>query len=441
MNKTARLILNVLNRKPEGVSVADIIIETGLSYKNVIENINRICKLDSVQFKVTEYGDILYYIDDRHRYNNNSAFNLQPDFLETTASIFFNFLISLIKIFFSVILSLYFFLSYGFILIFSFLSTVNRQSLKEARTTRIGLLNGIFGVINLLTQAVTVKKSAKGKKKKKEIVEFILKNKGVITLTELIAFTGTTTDKANQIINDLLLQYRGEPIVTKSGTLIFQFPLLLKAFSSIKLSLKSENKYNFKKIIPCKRANEKRKKFQNKEQSRTILTYLALLNIFYGLYFILSFHPINLIQLKTAMQSINVLAFFLGILPLLVSVMFFIINTAYSLIHSALVENTKREYLRKLIYSNVLETPDSISTALFPLIDIDEIPKHAGKFIRSTLDELAVSYGGEIDALGDNNFVYHFKELNRHIMDVCRFRENVVISEYSFGETIFDSGV
>jgi len=432
MNKVRRLILNVLSRNPKGMSVADIIAETGLSYTEVLENINTLSKLNNIQLKVTESGNILYYPDNSRENAHNYAPSPKPGLLETTPQNILNCLISISKIFFYSVLSFYFIISSGFIIVVSFLIPVGSHNYKKAREARINMLEGMAGVIRLLIHAAAVKKPVNKNNNKKRIVKFILSKKGVISLPELISFTGSTLEGANKLINILLIKYSGIPFVTRAGTLVFQFPILLEHYA---LSKAPEQ--------PCKADTGKKENHnaaQSREQSRTILIYLALFNMFYGLYFALAFYPFSFLQPYSHAHYTGIVLFLLVILPLSFSVLFLIFRAVSGIVKSIIGEARKTEHLRQLIYSDILKAPESISTALFPLIEPDKFPKNAGIFIRSTLDELAVLYGSEIDALDDNNFIYHFKELNRHINDVNKFRKNIHLPAYLHEEIIYDSG-
>jgi hypothetical protein len=72
--------------------------------------------------------------------------------------------------------------------------------------------------------------------------------------------------------------------------------------------------------------------------------------------------------------------------------------------------------------------------------NIEESPKRWRQFLRKTLDRLAALRVGEVEQKGKDKYIYRFPEIERELKDVEEYRQQVDLSEYQVGETIFDTG-
>ena len=61
-----------------------------------------------------------------------------------------------------------------------------------------------------------------------DILAFIIKQKGVLTLEELLTLSGKPLEQTHELLLHLLIDYEGEPGVTDEGNIVYFFPALMK---------------------------------------------------------------------------------------------------------------------------------------------------------------------------------------------------------------------
>ncbi|MBN1410081.1 MAG: hypothetical protein JW969_04500 [Spirochaetales bacterium] len=291
---------------------------------------------------------------------------------------------------------------------------------------------------------------------KKHVLAYIRSHKGVINIDELMAMTGRNHTDAQNLINRYLLEYEGSPEVTEDGTIVFFFPELLKSASDIGSSqATSLMNPKTKELIPFN--------YSPKKTNRWIGFFNGF-NLVFGSYFayFAAFEPtLRMVMLDKETLLIDfafvyrflnsglhdiaanpplLIGIALGIVPLAFSFLFYLIPIIRNSLRKRKNEKIKQENLRKQIYRTILANPAAVVSSAISPAGEGETPKNSGGFIRKTIDELAAVKQADVEAIAADRYSYNFKEIERELKDLVKYRSMVDLSKYNVGETVFDSG-
>ncbi|HVP18350.1 MAG TPA: hypothetical protein VMU36_05085 [Spirochaetia bacterium] len=287
-------------------------------------------------------------------------------------------------------------------------------------------------------------------KERKHIISSIQGGKGVITLEELMAMTGREAEDANALMNRLLLEFEGEPGVTDNGTLIYTFPELMRTSRGAQASLGQARLQNGPTRQPVPFS-------ANKPRTNGWIIFFNSFNLLFGTYFLVT----SLTQGQAALAAktglyafaghmlqsagindpVGLLGIGLGAIPVLFSIVFFLVPLFRRMKLARQNEAIRTEALRKQVLGEVLASP--------ALVDVSDIRSpgsglEPGKFenaARRILERLAAQLKAEpVVREGTSTFAYKFAELERELADLEKYRGNVDVSRYDVGKTVFDSG-
>jgi hypothetical protein len=286
---------------------------------------------------------------------------------------------------------------------------------------------------------------------RKHIIAYIQGNKGVITLEELMAMTGREADDANALMNRLLLEFEGEPGVTDNGTLIYAFPELMRTSRGAQAAVGQVHLQSgqAKQIVPFS---------ANKPRTNGWIIFFNSFNLLFGAYFLaISFTQgaaalaktgpflysfTGNLLLSAGINPVRVLEIGLGIVPVLFSIVFFLVPLFRRMRLSRQNNAIRTEALRKLILGKVLASPSRVDASdLRPPLNRELQPKNFEGVARGILERLAAQLKAEpVVQEGTNEFAYRFAELERELADLQSYRRSVDVSRYDVGKTVFDSG-
>jgi hypothetical protein len=285
-------------------------------------------------------------------------------------------------------------------------------------------------------------------RERKHAISYIQGHKGVITLEELMGMTGREIDDANALMNRLLLEYEGEPGVTENGTLIYTFPELMRTSRSAKevgtIQLQAG---------PTRRPAA----FSaNKNRTNGWIIFFNTFNLLFGTYFL----TVSLTQGPAALASktglfaftgsllqsagispLGVLTIGLGLVPVLFSVVFFLVPFFRRIRLSRQNEAIRREALRKEILGQIISSPAHLDVSTIRPLGSDLDPRDFPAASRRILDRIAAQLKAEPVVMeGSSQLAYSFPELKRELTDLAEYRSTVDVSRYEVGKTVFDSG-
>jgi len=285
---------------------------------------------------------------------------------------------------------------------------------------------------------------------RKHIISCIQGSKGVITLEELMAMTGREPDDANALMNRLLLEFEGEPGVTDNGTLIYSFPELMRTSRGSQGAPGQVRVESGPAKMPVSFS-------ANKSRTNGWIIFFNTFNLLFGTYFL----AISLTQgaaalartgpflysftgnllLNAGINPVGFLTIGLGIVPVLFSIVFFLVPLFRRMRLSRQNDAIRTEALRRQILGKVLSSPSRVdSSDLRPPLGMPE-PKNFANTARRILERLAAQLKAEpVVQEGTNAFTYSFPELERELADLADYRRNVDVGRYDVGKTVFDSG-
>jgi len=285
-------------------------------------------------------------------------------------------------------------------------------------------------------------------RERKHVISYIQGHKGVITLEELMGMTGRESDDANALMNRLLLEYEGEPGVTDNGTLIYTFPELMRTSRSAKevgtIQLQAGPT---KRPVPFS---------ANKNRTNGWIIFFNAFNLLFGTYFL----TVSLTQgtaalaaktglfaitgnflLRAGINPMGILEIGLGLVPVLFSVVFFLVPLFRRIRLSRQNEALRKEALRREILGQIISSPAHLDARNIRPLGSDLDPRNFPAVSRRILDRIAAQLKAEPVVMeGTSELAYSFPELKRELTDLAEYRSSVDVSRYEVGKTVFDSG-
>ncbi|MEN6399336.1 MAG: hypothetical protein ABFC74_03000 [Rectinema sp.] len=283
---------------------------------------------------------------------------------------------------------------------------------------------------------------------KKSVLAFLQSHKGIITMPEFIAITGLKPDEAEHAINRYLLEFEGSPEVTDNGVIYYSFPNLLTRVNRTPevdgstIALKKLGRFS-----------------SNEPKLNKIFNWINVFNLAFGGYYLY-----NAFSVGNAFYSVTVdgialrgglsylysttayllksfgvanpasgIAWGLGFVPLVFSVLFWIIPAVRSGRLKAQNETIKFENLRRIVARKVA----SAKTWFKPKevqVSIEEAKPADPNAVDKIAEELAAWSNAEVSEDG-----YLFKEIILTQDEAEKLRAKTDLEKFAPGKTVFDT--
>ncbi len=479
-------VINALKRKRLESTVTDLVAATGLPTYQVQETMKMVSSEYRGHMKVTESGEILYYFP----YGMRSQLKgFGPTLKRTLRGVWSStvkVLAFLFKIWIMVMLVGYFLLFVA-LLVLAFLASIagsfasnSSGSSRRSRDDGFGGGMGFFLASQVIRWFIdiwlfsTIVRDAQGGRarrtrrplhrsvfsyvfgagdpnpgwdevEKKAVIRYIQGNKGIITLEEFMTLTGRDADDAQHLINENLLEFEGEPEVTHEGTLYYRFNELLRAKDLPKESVtRSAPK---KTLHPFSSNNSSTNKW---------ITFFNVVNLLFGGYFLYYSLVVvvpqkgdgfaYLYQITSVLASrflgldpLTIIPIVLGIIPLVFSLLFFLVPVIRRAREKAKNQEIKRSNFLKRLYYRILQNPLLVDPRKIQPMGSDETPDRWEKVRDEEVKRLAAAKGADVEEEG-GAFVYRITDLDREQRDIATLRNSVDIASFNIGKTIYDSG-
>jgi len=472
-------IVTSLKRRRKGAVAADICAATALPLSVVNELLPKAADEYSGHLRVTESGEISYYFPNgfTSRYRGLSAA------LKKAAQKTFNFIKTacafLFKIWIVVMLVGYFLIFIALALASVFLSVAGKSSGSGGRRSG-GSVN--FGLFNLIWRIwfyseLTRPKYAYGGRnvnknketrplhkavfsfvfgeedpnknwedqKYKAIITYIQANRGVISLAEYMAFTGMDSQEAQTDILSFCSKFEGSPEATEEGTIVYRFDKLL---------LNSDGE-KFSELIP---PVERLKRFSdNKKSTNKWLAVINAVNLIFGSYFLYqSFNTGQLINKAQYIVAPKLYAYThaifdhflydphlvirsaLGIIPLVFSLLFWIIPTVRFFIEKKENNKIKLNNFKRFSFNKIFYSPKNIDAGKLNPVMKECTPNDLASAVDKVIKDIGAISNPQVEIV-DNKTIYTFNELEREKEALEKYRKSVCLSRQKLGETVFDS--
>jgi hypothetical protein len=284
---------------------------------------------------------------------------------------------------------------------------------------------------------------------RKAFVSLVRRNRGTVSLEELMAATGKSRAEADAFVSRLMLEFEGEPRVSDQGTLSFFFPGLLLTSGA------PERPYVLadQPLVPFTR---------NPPKTNNWIIFLNGFNIVFGVYFLafglqgvdrvvaagdnLSFVYLVMVALVSAFGHMTEAAAngwitaILGVVPALYSAFFFGIPLVRRWREGIKNLGIKTANLRRKVVAAVLARPTEIR---LDLVESDNELNAPGKPAdRPALKEsLLRDLAGDrtVDVKGTEPLVFAVPDLEREKADLERIRQSTDLSKHALGKVVFDT--
>jgi hypothetical protein len=267
-------------------------------------------------------------------------------------------------------------------------------------------------------------------REKRSVIAYIQANQGVISLPEFMVLTGLTPEKAGSSITAYCVEFGGSPEASEDGTVVYRFDdLLLRA-----------NKDDFSaSSSPIKRLW---KFSSNAPKMNGMFVAINGVNLIFGSYFL--FHAFNTGTITEYSQNLSYLYSFthalasilvenplpfltvgLGIVPLVFSLLFWLIPALRYGFEKRDNERIKLDNLRKIGYGQIWSFPRDLKIGDITAEQKECRPKNmaqAGDRVIKEMGSYAIPEVG-LDAGGDT--VFTFTEIEREKDAVKKYRSTV----------------
>jgi hypothetical protein len=476
-------ITGAFKKRPEGLSVADVVARTALPLETVRELINYVADEYSAHISVTESGEILYSFPSgfTSKYRGfkavmGRALGRFGRALKIAGAWLF-------KVWIMVMLIGYFVLFMLIALAALVISTASNSSNNNDRRGDSGgglfFVSGLFNFIIRIWFYSELTKSFDGRyyekapprpkgkplhkaifsfvfgggdpnasietRERQAVISYIQANKGVISLPEFMILTGSDGNEADGLISAYCSEYGGMPEATEDGTVVYRFDALLlrsdrkdRSFGGFSAPLKQLKTFS-----------------DNKPKLNVWFSIINSVNLIFGSYFFInavnSGHILTqahfdaasylygvtyVLMGKFTADPLPVITAGLGIAPMLFSIFFWLIPLVRFLLLKRDNERIKMENFRKnalmVIWDNPLSVragdlkagtaecgPQNMDAAR------DRIIKEAGAY---SVPEVTVDEKGEA--------VYSFVELNREKNALAKYRAGVKAGDSELGAIV-----
>jgi hypothetical protein len=283
---------------------------------------------------------------------------------------------------------------------------------------------------------------------KKAVIAYIQANRGVISTPEFAAITGFSFSEAEEKITGYCVEFGGSPEVTEAGTVVYRFDDLLRRADTRDRSFSGLSG-------PLKRL----KAFSSNEKKMNVwFSVINGVNILFGGYFLF-----NALNLGAAMSNAQVTGFTyfyalvyvvfaqflrnplglitigLGLVPLVFSVLFWLIPALRGAGVKRDNEEIKLENFRKESYRAIWENPFKVNPAELTAPVAECRPKNLTRAQDQVIKEAGARDQPEVTLDGAGSAVYTFAELDREKRALEAYRAVIDGRAGDLGKTVFDS--
>ncbi|MDR2483987.1 MAG: hypothetical protein LBD55_01165 [Treponema sp.] len=484
-----RKVTDAFKKQRNGATVADIVAKTALPLSTVRELVPLVADEYSARLEVTESGEILYsfprgftskYRGFRARFRGFCESFIRGIKIAGGAIFKVWIMVMLVGYF-----ALFMLIALAALLISMVGGSSNSESRSEGRGGGLGglfLASSIFDIIiriwfySELTKALDREyygdrpsPRPKGRplykaifsfvfgdgdlnadwasKEKQAVIAYVQANQGVISLPEFMTLTGCTPQAAEQAITAYCVEFGGIPEATEDGTVVYRFDeLLLRADKRDRSSGSSS---------PLKGLNT----FSSNPKKMNIwFGILNGVNLVFGSYFLFNAFGTGAITTKAQLEAAsylyrvtyllstivthNPLPFILaglGVIPLVFSILFWIIPALRYHFMKKDNENIKLENLRKVGYRRIWSAPMGVASTDIKAGAEECLPKNLSAAQDRVIKEMGSYAMPEVNLDNKGGTVYVFNELEREKEALQNYRAQITPRASSLGKIVFDS--
>ena len=285
-------------------------------------------------------------------------------------------------------------------------------------------------------------------REKKAFIAFVQANRGVIALPEFMALTGLNTEESEEALMARCSEFGGSPEVSEEGVILYRFDELL-------LRSDQEARSFPEASSPIRRL----KTFSsNKKTMNFWFGLINTVNLIFGGYFL--FNALHTGAILTAAQAqagaslyaqtyvffsqavhnpLPLIGIGLGLVPLVFSLLFWLIPGLRHLFEQKENEHIKLNNLKKTGFARIWSNPLGIREKDIDSPAAECRPRNMAAARDRIIKDMGAYAVPGVELDGQGNPVYFFRELQREKEALEKYRAAIRPEASALGKTVFDS--
>ena len=269
----------------------------------------------------------------------------------------------------------------------------------------------------------------------KEVAAWLREQRGLLTMTELVALAGWTYDDASERMASYLTRFKGEATITEDGVLAADFHRML-ASGGADMKAGTVELFWDEYEAPYEMTG-------NSGGRNAVIIGMNAFNLLFSA--VMAFSP----GLRTALGSSlgeaglggGVLLTLLGIIPLLFSMLFFAVPLLRLLPTRRREAHRRRRNEHRRVLRHVFARRGAATSLAEYAADVRADQAHTldEETLRRILEDLLSRYGGRSDLAEDGTVLYVFDRIAHETDAAARLRAERE-ERFALGDVIFDSG-
>jgi hypothetical protein len=484
-------VTDAFHRRRNGATIADIVAKTALPLRTVRELVPIAADEYSARLEVTESGEILYSFPHGFvskyrgfRAGLRKAVEKIKKGVKTAASWVFKVWIMVMLVGYFIFFMLIALAS----LLLSFAGSANSDNRSSRRGDGVGgiyLASSIFNLIiriwfySELLKPVDPYYRGRGTvppvrpkgrplykaifsfvfgdgdpnadwpvREKQAVIAYIQAKSGVISLPELMSLTGLPPDKAEERITAYCAEFGGLPEATEDGTVVYRFDEIL-------LRADTQNRSFPGLSGPVKRL----KSFSANEKKLNVwFSLINAVNLAFGSYFLYNalstgailnqadfnassylYGVLYVLLSPIIANPLPVIVFVLGIVPLIFSLLFWLVPGLRFVMNRRDNEEIKLENFRKSGYGRIWDAPLAVKPQEITPQAKECRPQNLATAQDRVIKEFGAYANPDVSLDETGKPVYVFKELDREKAALGKYRSGITPGVSDLGKIVFDS--
>jgi hypothetical protein len=285
-------------------------------------------------------------------------------------------------------------------------------------------------------------------REKQAVIAYLQANAGVISLPEFMTLTGKERGEAEERIASYCVEFGGMPEATEDGTVVYRFDELLlradkrdRSFSAFSAPLKRLRSFS-----------------SNTKAMNGWFVAINTVNLLFGGYFFANalstghiltqahfeaasylYGVVYVILSRLALNPLTLISVVLGIIPMVFSLLFWLIPALRYGGMKQHNETIKLENLRKDGYGRIWDKPLAVRSADINPAAGECRPKNMAAAQDRVLKEMGAYAVPDVEIGGAGETIYSFKELEREKTALQKYRSGIKPDSSDLGKTVFDS--
>jgi hypothetical protein len=284
-------------------------------------------------------------------------------------------------------------------------------------------------------------------REKKSLLAYIQANKGIISLPEFMTLTGKDSAQAEEAVITFCAEFGGSPEATEDGTIVYRFEELL-----LRTDRQDRSFGGFSPPIAAL------KKFSgNSKKMNAWFGIINTVNLIFGSYFLYNainygailftddFRVKSFYDFTYAIFSIfshkpgPIIGTWLGFVPLVFSLLFWLIPTLRFHLTKKKNDQIKMENLRRFAFDRIWSKPLDVTNNDIESPLAECRPKNFRNAQEKVIKEMGAYSMPEVSLDGKGQTLYSFTELRREQEALEKCRSAVRKESSQLGQIIFDS--